>query len=131
MDKEDIAKLKTQLDAERKKLMGGLDHIERDMLNKSQRDASGDLSGYSFHMADQATDNFATEFGFDIASNEQQRLNQIDDALKRIEEGVFGVCEECKKSIPMKRLKAMPSARYCIKCQEIVEARERGGAQSQ
>ena len=126
MDKEDISKFKTQLDGERQKIMGGLDHIERDMLNKSQRDASGDLSGYSFHMADQATDNFDTEFSFDIASNEQQRLNEIDDALKRIEEGIFGVCEECEKSIPMKRLKAMPSARYCIKCQEIIEGRKRG-----
>jgi len=125
MDKQDIAKLKIQLDIERKKMMGGLDHIERDMLNKSQRDASGDLSGYSFHMADQATDNFDTELSFGIASNEQQRLNEITDALKRIEEGVFGDCEECKKPISMKRLKAMPSARYCIKCQEIVEKRDR------
>lgn len=125
MDKQDIAKLKSQLDVERQRLMGGLNHLEKDMLNKSQRDASGDLSGYSFHMADQATDNFDTEFSFGVASNEQQRLNEIDDALKRIEEGVFGTCEECKKVIPMKRLKAMPAARYCIKCQEVIEKRER------
>ena len=93
MDKQDLAKLKTQLDVERQKLMGGLNHIEKDMLNKSQRDASGDLSGYSFHMADQATDNFDTELNFGIASNEQQRLNEITDALQQIEEGVFCDCE--------------------------------------
>ena len=130
MDKQDITKFKSQLDEKRKKLVGGLDHIERDMLNKSQRDAAGDLSGYSFHMADQATDNFDTELNFGIASNEQQRLNEIDDALKRIEEGIFGICEECEKPIAMKRLKAMPSARYCIKCQEIVEGREKTSGES-
>ena len=125
MEKEDLAKLKAQLGEERKKIMGGLDHIERDTLNKSQRDASGDLSGYSFHMADQATDNFDTEFSLDIASNEQNLLNEIDDALKRIEEGIYGICEQCDKPIAMKRLKAVPYTRNCIKCQEASENKKR------
>ena len=105
--------------------MSGIDHIERDTLNKSQRDSSGDLSGYTFHMADQATDNFDTEFNLDIASNEQKFLNEIDEALKRIDEGIFGVCEQCEKSISIKRLKAVPYARYCIKCQEGLEKNKR------
>ena len=119
-----MAKLKMQLESYRRKIAGGIDHIERDMLNKSQRDSSGDLSGYSFHMADQATDNFDTEFSFDLASNEQKFLNEIEDALKRVEDGSFGVCEQCQKAIALKRLKAVPYARCCIKCQEEQEKKK-------
>ena len=126
MDKDELVKFKEQLDAQRARIVSGIDHIERDTLNKSQRDSSGDLSGYSFHMADQATDNFDTEFNLDIASNEQRFLNEIDEALKRIEEGSFGVCQQCQKAISVKRLKAVPYARYCIKCQEGMEKNPRG-----
>ncbi len=125
LSKEDLDKFKELLNIQRTKIVSGIDHIERDMLNKSQRDSSGDLSGYSFHIADQATDNFNTEFTLDIASNEQKFLNEIDDALKRVEDGVFGTCEECEKSITMKRLKAVPYTRYCIKCQETIEKKNR------
>ena len=125
MEKEELQKLKVQLEAERVKIADGLNHIERDNLNRSQRDASGDLSGYSFHMADVATDNFDREFSLDIASGEQTLLNRIDEALRKIQEGTFGICENCQKLISMKRLKAVPYARLCIKCKEDEEKNER------
>ena len=103
MDKEELQKFKAMLVTERNKLVEGLDHIERDNLNRSQRDASGDLSGYSFHMADQATDNFDREFSLDLASAEQNILNRIDEALHKIDEGTYGVCENCEKPISQKR----------------------------
>lgn len=125
MEKEELQKLKAQLEAERAKIADGLNHIERDNLNRSQRDASGDLSGYSFHMADMATDNFDREFSLDIASGEQTLLNRIDEALGKIKEGTYGVCENCQKLISMKRLKAVPYAKLCIKCKEDEEKNER------
>ncbi len=121
MEKEEIQKLKAQLEAERARIAEGLNHIERDNLNRSQRDASGDLSGYSFHMADMATDNFDREFSLDIASGEQTLLNRIDEALRKITEGTYGICENCEKSISTKRLKAVPYAKLCIKCKEDEE----------
>lgn len=121
MDKEEIQKLKTLLETERVKIAEGLSHIERDNLNRTQRDASGDLSGYSFHMADMATDNFDREFSLDIASGEQVLLNRIDEALRKIKEGAFGICENCSKPISAKRLKAVPYAKLCIKCKEDEE----------
>ena len=125
MEKEDLLRLKMQLQAERAKIAEGLNHIERDNLNKSQRDASGDLSGYSFHMADMATDNFDREFSLDIASAEQVVLNRIDGALRKIEEGSYGICESCGKQISFKRLKAVPYAELCLKCQEDQEKKPR------
>jgi len=121
VEKEEIQKLKAQLEAERARIAEGLNHIERDNLNRSQRDASGDLSGYSFHMADMATDNFDREFSLDIASGEQTLLNRIDEALRKITEGTYGICENCEKSISTKRLKAVPYAKLCIKCKEDEE----------
>ena len=105
----------------RRKIAGGLENLEEGSFKKSQRDAAGDLSGYSLHMADVATDNFDMEFNISLASNEQQYLNMIDVALQKIKEGTYGACENCSKPIPQKRLMAMPHARLCIACQEEEE----------
>ena len=68
--KKELDKYKNLLQEVRKKFAGDLKHLEGDTLNTSQRDASEDLSGYSLHMADQATDNFDREFTLGLASNE-------------------------------------------------------------
>lgn len=125
LDKKDLEKFKKLLETLRTRLAGDLKHLEDDSLNTNQRDASGDLSGYSFHMADMATDNFDREFTLGLASNEQQSLNLIDDALRRIKEGTYGICETCSKLISQKRLTAVPHAPLCIKCQELEEKKKR------
>jgi RNA polymerase-binding protein DksA len=76
-------------------------------------------------MADMATDNFDREFNLGLASSEQDLLNQIDEALRRIEEGNYGICEVCSKPIAQKRLLAVPYARFCIKCQSEEEKKKR------
>ena len=123
--KKEFERFKKILTVIREKIARGLEHLEGDTLNKSQRDAAGDLSGYSFHMADMATDNFDREFNLGLASNEQQSLNLIDAALRKIEEGTYGICDNCSKPIPQKRLLAMPHAPLCIKCQELEEKKKR------
>jgi len=125
LDKACIQKLKEKLKSERQKIADGIDHIERDNLKRSQRDATGDLSGYAFHMADVATDNFDREFSLDIASTEQDLLNRIDDALKKIEDESYGKCESCNRPISIARLKAVPYATLCLKCKETEEKKTR------
>ena len=111
-----ILKRKDEIDDEIK-------HISDDTLKKSQKDASGDISGYTYHMADVATDNYDREFSLGLASNDRQSLYELEDALKRIEDGTFGVCEHCRLVITKIRLKAVPQARLCVKCQEKREKR--------
>ena len=125
MNKKELDRFKKILTVLRAKIAGDLEHLEGDVLNKSQRDAAGDLSGYSFHMADMATDNFDHEFNLGLASTEQQSLNLIDAALRKIDDGSYGTCENCSKPISQKRLMAMPHARLCIKCQELEEKKKR------
>jgi len=101
-----------------------LDEIEfhaGDNLKRSQKDAAGDLSAYSFHMADAGTDNFDRDFALSMVSNEQEALYEIDDALKRLENGNYGTCEVCGKPIPKKRLNAIPWARLTVDCQDKME----------
>lgn len=102
-------------------IIDDIQHISDDTLKKSQKEASGDISGYTYHMADVATDNYDREFYLGLASNERQSLYELEDALKRIEDGSFGICDGCKNHISKIRLKAVPSARLCIKCQEKTE----------
>ena|SRR3989338_366338 len=124
-EKKDYSSLKAALEAQRNRIVEGLDHIERDNLKRSQRDAAGDLSGYSFHLADVATDNFDRELNLDLASSEQSLLNRVDGALQKLKDGTYGVCENCGKSIGLKRLKAVPYAELCIKCKEAEEQKPR------
>ena len=116
--KGDLKDFKKIVLKKKEELLNDLKHISDDTLRKSQKEASGDISGYTYHMADVATDNYDREFSLGLASNERKSLYELDDALKRIEEGIFGICDDCKSSITKIRLKAVPSARLCIKCQQ-------------
>ncbi len=121
--KSDLKEFKKIVLKKKEEILNDLKHISEDTLRKSQKEASGDISGYTYHMADVATDNYDREFSLGLASSERKSLYELDDALKRIEEGSFGICDDCKSSITKIRLKAVPSARLCIKCQQKKEKR--------
>lgn len=118
LTKKELKDFKKIVLKKKEELLDDLKHISDDTLKKSQKEASGDISGYTYHMADVATDNYDREFSLGLASNERKSLYELEDALKRIEEGDFGICDACKAAISKIRLKAVPSARLCIKCQE-------------
>ncbi len=73
------------------------------------------------HMADIGTDNYEQEFALGLMDSERKLLREIDDALQRIEEGTYGICEGTGKSISKARLNAQPWARYCVEYARIVE----------
>ena len=125
--KSDLNKFKALLIRQREMMVGEIDHITRDTLKTSQREASGDLSGYTLHMADVAGDHYDREFSLGIASAEQKSVYLIDEALKRIEDGSYGPCFTCDKPISKKRLTAVPQAKYCVDCQEKEELMQRKG----
>ncbi len=94
-------------------------------LNRSQRDSAGDISGYPTHMADAGSEDFDRDFALSLISSEQEGLYEIEEALKRLEDGSFGTCEMCEKGIRKARLKAVPFARFCIDCQANVEKEQK------
>lgn len=121
--KKELKEFKKIVLKRKEEVLDDIKHISEDTLKKSQKEASGDISGYTYHMADVATDNYDREFSLGLASNERKVIYELDDALKKIEEGTFGICEDCKSLIAKNRLKAVPSARLCVKCQEKREKR--------
>jgi RNA polymerase-binding protein DksA len=116
--KKDLDEFRKLILSRKEQARDDINHISEDTLKKSQKEASGDISGYTFHMADVATDNYDREFSLSLASNDRKLIFELDDALKRIEDGIYGACEECKGLIAKNRLKAVPYARLCVKCQE-------------
>lgn len=125
MEKKDTALFKDLLLKKKVALAKGIEHIANDTLKTSQRDATGDLSAYSLHMADMATDNYDREFALNLADGEQKIMHRIEQALERIEENRFGVCESCNKKISKERLKVVPYAELCVPCQEKQEKKRR------
>lgn len=103
-------------------------HTE-DTLKRSSKDESGDLSSYSQHIADAGTDTFDRDFALSLVSNEQEALFEIEEALKRIKTGSYGVCELTGKPISKERLLAVPFARYSVESQTQVEKTTRKSVQ--
>jgi len=66
---------------------------------------------------DQATQSLDKEILFELSDNERKMLGDIEAALRKMEKGTYGLCEHCKRTIEKKRIKALPSARYCMSCQ--------------
>jgi DnaK suppressor protein len=100
-----------------------------DTLTVSAQDSGGELSAYSFHMADQGTDAMEREKAFLFASQEGRFLWHIDQALRRLyrEPANFGKCHNCGQEIAFERLDALPHARYCIACKQREEDAKRQG----
>jgi len=123
LSKKNLEYFKKLILKRKDELIEGIKHSLEETLKKSPREAAGDISGYALHMADLATDTYDREFSLDLASKERKLLYEIDEALKKIEEGGFGICEECKSPISITRLKAIPYSCLCLKCQEAKEKR--------
>lgn len=70
---------------------------------------------------DQASSERDRELGLLLGDREREKIHSIDEALLRIDEGEYGICEECDEDIPIGRLKAMPFTRHCVKCKSDLE----------
>ena len=123
MQQRMLERFKKKLIKEREKLLAGVNHIRNEELDKSQRNAAGELSGYADHMADGGTDTIERQVSLGLMSNEEAMLIKIDGALKRVEDKTYGICDLCKDKISQERLNAVPYATYCIKCRSQEESK--------
>lgn len=120
MDKRKIKKLQELLIKEKEKLLKGKIHID-EILKKSPKEATGELSTYRTHIADLGSDTYQKEIAAYLTTQETQILIKIDKALRKIEEGTYGKCEKCNKNIDEERLETIPYAEFCINCQKELE----------
>jgi RNA polymerase-binding transcription factor DksA len=85
------------------------------------RAEGSEASAFGMHQADAGSDAYDRDFALSLLSQEQDALYEIDQALKRIEVGTYGICEMSGKPIPRARLEAIPFARFTVQCQSQLE----------
>jgi len=85
------------------------------------KESAQELPSYSLHMADSGTDNFDRDFALSLLSSDKDAVYEIEEALKRIERGSYGVCELTGKVIPKARLEAIPWTRFTVEAQAQLE----------
>ncbi len=122
MTKEQLKHLEGRLLEERGRVMKELGYYG-EAFNASLQSSDGDLSSYSYHMADQGTDAMEREKQFLMASKEGRYLWHLNEALRRLYNAPdnFGKCHQCGKELDFERLDALPHARLCISCKEKEE----------
>jgi RNA polymerase-binding transcription factor DksA len=126
MDKRKARKL---LKAERERLESLLGTTELDSVDDaSMREALGELSPVDQHPADIGSETFEIEKDLSIRESIEAQIEDVDRALRKLDNGHFGVCETCGKPIPAARLEAKPAARYCVEDQASMERHVRAEA---
>lgn len=115
MKKTESKVYKQQLVHLRARLRGDVTAMADAALNGKE---SGKSARMPIHMADIGTDNFEQEFTLSLLASEEDTLGMIESALERIEDGVYGLCQDCGSSILKTRLNALPYTPFCVKCAE-------------
>ena len=104
----------------RGEILGDMSSMEREALRTS---GGSNLSTLPIHMADMGTDNYEQEFTLHLVESDRQLLREINNALAKIQNGAYGICEGTGKPISRERLEVRPWARYSI---EYAKQMERG-----
>jgi DnaK suppressor protein len=106
-------------------LVGRLDRdrsqLEGEVLRATGGEASGGLSNVPIHLGDLGTHSFEEELTLGLVQNEEQLMEEVDAALDRLDRGVFGRCEACRREIAKERLQALPYARHCVSCARKIQ----------
>lgn len=87
----------------------------------------GDSSAFGMHQADAGSDAYDRDFALSLLAKEQDAIYEINEALKRIDAGTYGICEMSGDTIPEERLEALPFTRFTVGCQERIEREQRSG----
>ena len=121
-----VRKLDPFTHGQREKLLVLRDAMVDSMAGVAQdtlrsRAEGSEASAFGMHQADAGSDAYDRDFALSLLSQEQDALYEIDQALKRIDLGTYGVCEMSGKSIPHARLEAIPFARFTVECQSQIE----------
>jgi RNA polymerase-binding transcription factor DksA len=119
------------LNQQKHRLLDLRDHILDQMQGVAQdslrsRAEGSEGSAFGMHQADAGSDAYEKDFALSLLSQEQDALYEIEESLKRIESGGYGICEMSNQPIPLVRLEAIPFARFTVDCQDQYEKENRG-----
>jgi len=121
LTQSELEKFRALLWEKRNELLGNFSYMEKDALKEEH----SDLSHVPIHMADLGSDSYEQEFTLELMDSERKIIIEIDQALQRIEDGEYGICEIGGEHIPKARLEAIPWAKYCVQCANNSEKNSR------
>ena len=127
LNKEDLGRFKELITERYNESLQELRYREASTM-ENQRETGAELSSYANHPAEAASDYANLTMNLNLAERDSKYLKQLEDALKRIERGSFGICTVCQKQIPMVRLEAVPTTTKCLECKNEVKRQEQEGA---
>lgn len=122
MNTKKLTYYRERLLALRRRLRDDVVHMAGVALEDTSAAVNGEMSMAPTHMADSGTDTRDREFTLRLVRNEDGMLEQIQSALNRMKNGLYGVCAECKMKIPEARLRAIPYAIRCVQCASQFES---------
>ncbi|MBI4243778.1 MAG: TraR/DksA C4-type zinc finger protein [Planctomycetes bacterium] len=115
---EEVNLYKSSLVQKKKELISSISNLSESVIDST----SGELSTLPQHLADAAINTYENYVSLNLAEETANLLRDIDSCLQKIQEGVYGLCENCTKPILKKRLKVVPYTRLCIDCQHAEES---------
>jgi DnaK suppressor protein len=116
----DVERFKELLEEERRRVVDAIEYLHKENPGSIEEETEDETSN---NIAEAATATLDREIDYTLEENSEHVLAEIEGALKRIEEGTYGVCVNCGKPIAEERLTAIPWATYCIDCKRLVEGR--------
>ena len=116
MKKKDLEYFRKVLLENQKKTRKNLEYLKTIVREETAKEASGEHSAYSYHMADQGTDAQEREKAFMFFARDEKYMKQLDEAFERVDNGTFGICRACEKDISHERLEAVPTTTICYDC---------------
>ena len=119
LNQRDLDHFRDLLLQKRRELVGDMSHMEREAL----RENNANLSNLPMHMADQGTDAYEQEFTLGLVEKDRTLLREINDAMAKLQNGSYGICEGTGNPIGRPRLEAQPWARHSIEFARILEKR--------
>lgn len=113
---QELNEYREALEDLRARLRGDVRQMTDEALRSNGPEGKGNLSNLPLHMADVGTENFEQEFTLGLIENEEEILELIGGAIRRLDAGTFGLCQDCGQPIARPRLQALPYTPHCIEC---------------
>ena len=113
----DDTQARERIDQERRRIETLIAEREAEGLGEAEAEGMSELSSHDQHQADLGTETFEREKDFSLLEQLEAELNDLDHALRKLDDGTYGRCEACGKEIPAERLDALPGARLCVEDQ--------------
>ncbi|MDD5720013.1 MAG: TraR/DksA C4-type zinc finger protein [Candidatus Krumholzibacteria bacterium] len=124
MDKQALSEFREILERERQRLLRDVQRNDKAIRHADGESESGAGRAHSNHLADLGSDEAEYETKLLLSASQKDYLREIDEALQRIEDGTYGVCELTGEAIGLERLRALPTARLSVKAQEKLESNQ-------